>query len=95
MKSVCHFSKIKKVTLILKKNDEKVFSQVSFWMLINKVSNLLHTNFKNVANEYYMVSPQSYLIQFEIIVEVRLIYFIYAFLRNIKDLPKVIKAIRS
>ncbi len=94
-KSVCHFSKVKKITFVLKENYERVYLFVSYWILSQKLSSFLHQHFKAVHNEYYMTSNQKLSFSFETIIEVRIIYFLLALIKNIKDLPKILKAMKS
>ena len=102
IKSVLSVSKIKKITIIFKNNikDEsaKIYFSLFSWVIIGKIRDYILNNFNKVKDEYYMVddfATSRTMVNLEIIFEVRLIYFILSILKNIKELPKLIKLFKK
>lgn len=102
IKSVLSVSKIKKITIIFKNNikDEsaKIYFSLFSWVMIGKIRDYILNNFNKVKDEYYMVddfATSRTMVNLEIIFEVRLIYFILSILKNIKELPKLIKLFKK
>lgn len=92
---------IKKITIILKTNeslnDFDIYTNVLFYTGISKLQDYLKSNFKSIENQYYVVNNESENneLEFEMILNIRIAFFIYAIIRNIKDIPNIIKATKE
>jgi hypothetical protein len=86
-----------KLTFIIKTKGKSLQKQtwnfVFSWTLISYVQNYIHGHFKSVKDEYYNQVPgEKNVVFFELQFKFRLIYLLFSFIKNIKDLPKLIKS---
>ncbi|MDD4388221.1 MAG: hypothetical protein PHV87_03290 [Bacilli bacterium] len=91
---------IKKMTFIIKTKssslDSDTWGFVFSWIVFGYFQDYVHRYFKAVENEYYnhQIAPANK-INFECHFNIRLVYLLFALIRNIKDIPKVIRFIKK
>lgn len=86
---------IKKMTVIAYEDYEKNYLVINSWILLNYVKAILKNKFWRIKNDYYMVADDDrFRLNFEAIMEVRIIFIIIAIILNIKDVFKTIKFMR-
>jgi len=92
--------KIKKLTFIIKSKstslDTETWSYVFSWIIFGYFQDYIHRYFKAVDNEYYnhQIAPANK-VNFECYFNIRLIYLLFALIRNIKDIPKIIRFMKK
>jgi hypothetical protein len=65
---------------------------VQSWTVLSYLRRIAKTRFFKVYNEHYMVANSDNLkVQFEVIIEIRIIFAIMAIMFNIKDIFKIKK----
>jgi len=90
--SSAKLTKIKKITFITYQDYENNFLVINTWILISRIQAFLKTKFSKVRNDYYMVvDNDKFYINFQAVLELRIIFIIIAIIINIKDVFKVIK----
>jgi len=91
---------VKKLTFIIKTKstslEMETWSFVFSWTFFGYFQNYIHSLFKGVNNEYYnhQISLNN-TINFECHFNIRILYLLFSSIRNIRDIPKVIKFIRK
>lgn len=92
--------KIKKLTLIVKTKsgslDTDTWGFLFSYIGLSYLRAYIHRNFRAVENEYFghQVAAVN-CVNFECHFNVRLAYFLFALIRNIKDIPRVIKSMKK
>ncbi len=94
-RDICKYSKVRKITVLLKEDYEKIYTFFAYWMAVSELSQFLHSNFKAVENEYYMTSNLQSEINFEFILEVRGIIFLFILFKNIKEIFRIKKYMKK
>lgn len=100
LRTIAKMIKINKLTLIIKTKslslETDTWGYVFSWIFFGYFQNYIHGLFKRVENEYYNhnVAPTTN-INFECKFNIRLFYILFSFIRNFKDIPKVIRFIRK
>lgn len=102
IKTILKFSNIKKLTFVVntyRLSEELNVVQVALsWIVISNIRNIIYNNFKMIKNEYYSVNSKKgkfKIINVDVILEIRLVYFIFSLLLNIRYLPTLINSIKK
>jgi hypothetical protein len=93
-------TRVSKLTFIVKTKgkslEASVWLYVISWVYLSFLQNNVHRYFKSVENEHYNQMPaEKFNLNFEFQCHFRLIYLFFALIRNIRDLPKVIRFMKK
>lgn len=91
LKDIMKTVKINKSTVILKDSYDDYIKFILFWNIVTRYSCFLKENFKNVENEYYMITNAKRDISFELIFNIKIINIIISIIKNYKEMVKIIK----
>jgi len=100
VKSITKMTRIRKLTFIIKTKSNSLEADtwgfVFSWTIFGYFQNYAHKYFKKVDNEYYnhQIAPK-YNFNFECQFNLRLIYILFSLIKNVKDIPKVIRFIKK
>ena len=98
--SILKMSRINKLTLIIKTRSANLetdtYGYVFTWIFLCYLKKYVHEYFKKVENDYYNHQlAEQYNVNLDCHINIRLIYIIFAVIRNIKDIPRVLKFIKK
>lgn len=91
IRDLCKTIKVKKSTVILKRDFDNYLSFIFFWNIVSRYTYIIRKSFKKVENEYYMMSNQKNDVSLELIFNITLFNVLIVLLKNIKETVKVIK----
>lgn len=100
--SVISFGSIRYLTIIMKgKFDDvvlKTYHNISSELFFSFLDEYLKRSFKKVQNTYYSVKVEPIMIKnmftLECVIDIRLVYFIIAFFKNYRVIPKLFRLLR-
>lgn len=98
--SMAKMIRVSKLTFIVKTKGKSletcVWLYVVSWIYLAYLQNNVHRYFKSVENEHYNQMPaEKFNLNFEFQCNFRLVYLIFAMIKNIKDLPKIIRFMKK
>lgn len=95
LRMIAKLSIVRKITIVAYEDYEKYFLVINSWILLNQFKALMKKSFWKIKDEYYMVAnEEKFSLKFETILELRIIFILFAIIINIKDVFKVLKFMR-
>jgi hypothetical protein len=98
--SLTKMIRIRKLTFIIKTKSNSIEADtwgfVGSWIIFGYFQNYVHQYFKRVDNEYYnhQIAP-NFNFNFDCHFNIRLFYIIFALIKNMKDIPKIIRFVKK
>ena len=90
-KDICNKTKIDKCTIILKDNYDDIYKLIVFWNIASRFSFIIKKYFKNINNEYYMITNSKDDLSVEIIFKVNIWKIFFVIIKNYKEVLSLIK----
>lgn len=90
-KDICNKTKIDKCTIILKDNYDDIYKFIVFWNIASRFSFIIKKYFKNINNEYYMITNSKDDLSVEIIFKVNIWKIFFVIIKNYKEVLSLIK----
>jgi len=91
IREICKKTKVEKCTIILKEDYSNIYKFILFWNVISRITYIFKTHFKQIKNEYYMITNSKSELNFEIIFKINIWKILFILLKNLNEVKSIIK----